>query len=509
MEFFNKLFQHDFMPHGHCYLWDPAILWSHAISDGIIALAYCSIPISLIYIFRRRADFKYIWMMILFAVFIFGCGLTHVFDVINIWEPYYRVDSIIRGITALASIGTAFVLVRVTPRLVNIPSAEQWIKVNEELQRQLIQLKEKDKIIEAIQQFEDLTEAVPQIMYMMDENRKLLYVNNKWTEYTGDRYEHGTNERIEEFLEPYIPVSQQQVVKTELVRKLGTDEKIEMHLQLRDRDQQYKWFLTRCIPVTGKDSGRKWFGILLEVDEQFKRNEELRDTNDSLLRINNDLDNFIYTASHDLKTPISNMEGILGILAENDSDRNSETYNQMMALLKRSVFRLKTTIEDITDISRIQKEQPDDIEQVSFQEMYEAIIQDLNFEIQNLDLSLITDFRVSQIQFSRKNLRSIIYNLVSNAIKYHKPYGKVIVEISTYQENDQVVLSVKDNGTGIKPEHQMKIFEMFKRYSQTKDGTGIGLYIVKRIIENEGGMITLESELNQGSTFRVKFKNMH
>src|SRR5690606_40346318 len=106
LNFFKKLFEADFMPHGHCYFWETGILWSHAISDGIIALAYMTIPIALIYIFRkRRDDFKYIWVAAIFAVFIFGCGLTHVFDVINIWKPYYRADSVIRVVTAAASIG--------------------------------------------------------------------------------------------------------------------------------------------------------------------------------------------------------------------------------------------------------------------------------------------------------------------------------------------------------------------------------------------------------------------
>src|SRR5690606_4062869 len=134
-EFFNTIFSADrFMPHGHCYVWEPGILWSYAIATTIIALAYLSIPITLVYIFRRSDDFKFIWMMILFAIFILGCGVTHVFDVINIWKPLYYLDSGTRIITALASIGTAVVLVKVTPDILKIPSAKQWIKINEELQ---------------------------------------------------------------------------------------------------------------------------------------------------------------------------------------------------------------------------------------------------------------------------------------------------------------------------------------------------------------------------------------
>ncbi len=125
-DFFRQLFESDFMPHGHCYYWKPDILWSHAISDGIIATAYFVIPLVLLYIFRKRSSTKYVWIMVLFAIFITGCGITHVFDVVTIWNPLYLFDSVFRIITALASIGTALVLVKVTPNILDIPTAEEW-----------------------------------------------------------------------------------------------------------------------------------------------------------------------------------------------------------------------------------------------------------------------------------------------------------------------------------------------------------------------------------------------
>lgn len=123
----------EFMPHGHCYFWEPFILWSHALSDSIIALAYMMIPFSLFYIVNRRRDFTYNWMVIFFAIFIFGCGLTHIFDVINIWQPMYRIDSVIRIITAIASIGTAIILIKLTPRILALPTVKQWAEVHEDL----------------------------------------------------------------------------------------------------------------------------------------------------------------------------------------------------------------------------------------------------------------------------------------------------------------------------------------------------------------------------------------
>jgi PAS domain-containing protein len=199
---FKQVHQMDFMPHGHCYFWEPYILWSHAISDSIIALAYMAIPLILIYIFRKRKDFKFIWIMVLFAVFIFGCGVTHVFDVVTIWNPIYRLDSVARIITALASVGTAVVLIKITPNILSIPTTEQWIRVNEELKSQLIELQEKDRSIEAFQEFEALTETLPQLVWTNDEAGQAKFYNQRWYEYTGLDFEPSLLSGLKK---PYIP----------------------------------------------------------------------------------------------------------------------------------------------------------------------------------------------------------------------------------------------------------------------------------------------------------------
>ena len=175
IDFFRKLFDSDFMPHGHCYFWTPEIVWPIAISNGIIALAYLTIPIVLIYIYRKRSDFKYVWMAVIFALFIFGCGLTHVLDIVNIWEPYYRLDAVVRVITALASIGAAVVLTKITPNIIKMPTREEWVRVNEELREQIRELHEKDMVIEAIRKFEELAEAVPQVMWISDKSGKIFF----------------------------------------------------------------------------------------------------------------------------------------------------------------------------------------------------------------------------------------------------------------------------------------------------------------------------------------------
>ena len=110
-DYLKNLFEwRSFMPKGHCYLWEPEILWTHVISDSLIFSAYVAIPIALITLIRRRRDIAFNWVFVLFGVFILACGTGHLMSLVTVWLPAYRVDGLIKAVTALASVGTAIVL---------------------------------------------------------------------------------------------------------------------------------------------------------------------------------------------------------------------------------------------------------------------------------------------------------------------------------------------------------------------------------------------------------------
>lgn len=99
-----------FMPHGHCYRWEPDVLWLHVVSDSVIALAYYSIPIALVMLVRRRRDLAFNWMFLMFGAFIFACGTTHAMNILTVWNPVYRADGVIKLMTAAVSAMTAVAL---------------------------------------------------------------------------------------------------------------------------------------------------------------------------------------------------------------------------------------------------------------------------------------------------------------------------------------------------------------------------------------------------------------
>ncbi|UOQ51613.1 PAS domain-containing protein [Hymenobacter cellulosivorans] len=243
-------------------------------------------------------------------------------------------------------------------------------------------------------------------------------------------------------------------------------------------------------------------------EELTATNEALLDTNQQLVRSNVDLDNFIYTASHDLKAPISNIEGLL-LALEHELPAAGRVGNvdQMLTMMQGAVERFKRTLRHLTEVSRLQQEYKQASAPVELAGVIEAVYLDLQPLVQHTQAQVEVQVPAGlTLLFSEKNLRSVVYNLLSNALKYRAPDRPPRVRIRAWPQADYQVLAIEDNGLGLDlTQRQDKLFAMFQRFHDHVEGTGIGLYMVKKMVENAGGRIEVESQLGQGSTFRVYF----
>lgn len=245
------------------------------------------------------------------------------------------------------------------------------------------------------------------------------------------------------------------------------------------------------------------------TEELLSKNKELEVINAELKKVNNDLDSFVYAASHDLKAPVSNIEGLLNTLIDAlpPEAARDEMIEQVLQMISKSISRFKLTIQDLTDITKIQKNFEEELEFVDLNEAIEHVKVNLRDQIVSSGAKILVDVTdCPQIKFSKKNLNSIIYNLLSNAIKYRSPKRVPEIYIGTKTDDEYVILSVRDNGLGFHPGDKLKIFSMFKRLHDHVEGSGVGLYIVKRILENTGGKIEVDSEPDIGSHFKVFFR---
>ena len=258
--------------------------------------------------------------------------------------------------------------------------------------------------------------------------------------------------------------------------------------------------------ITGNITKQKELQDKLAARQQ----DAIEHKNNQLQKVNQDLENFIYTASHDLRAPITNIEAFVVLLKEELSGANclNAATEDVLQRVIASVNRFKQTVADLTEINKLQHDNNENIteEVVNIQEVYEGIMAETVDSANLKPCFLEIDFQVHQLRFSQKNFRSILYNLISNAIKYQSPERDCIISIHTRMEEPYVVLRVKDNGLGMNERQQEQLFTMYKRFHDHVEGTGIGLYMVKRIIENAGGKIEMASEAGTGTEFRVYFK---
>ncbi len=285
----------------------------------------------------------------------------------------------------------------------------------------------------------------------------------------------------------------------------------------KKKDGSHFWANVTLTPIyNDKDELIGLTKVTRDLTDRRETEESLRRKHDELEATNRDLDNFIYTASHDLKAPILNIDGLvqrLAYLLEQKSIQEPDL-SELIGYIQTSVGRFKSTIEDLTTIGRLQRSidtesnTESNTEHVLVEPVFEDIMADVSFLFAEFDFpcQVRHNFEVKSIRFSRKNFRSILYNLLSNAIKYRSPDCDCSIAVSTRREGEWVVLSVQDNGLGISPENRQHLFSMFKRFHDHVEGAGIGLYITKRIIDNAGGKIEVSPNPVRGTTFQVYLK---
>jgi PAS domain S-box-containing protein len=388
-----------------------------------------------------------------------------------------------------------------------------------------------------------LANASPAALWMSDTRGDIVYINRTWTEWTGQPQEAHLAQRWSTSI---LEEDRQPTLETYWA-SFQAQSYFRADLRIYHRDGQLHWCLAEGVPryeASGAFAG--YVGSCTDITER-KRSEqqlqrmnqqleaasqellsankkikashaqlqsgyqELMAVNQRLAKANADLDNFVYTASHDLKSPIANIEGLINVLITQLRKKgwlDSFTLS-LTDMIHSSIARFKETILDLTEVARIQKQGDLLPESVELDEVVKHVMLDLQKEIRDtraqIELHLGSH---PKMMFQRKNLKSVVYNLLSNALKYRSSERTAHIQLTFQPEGAYQVLSVADNGLGIPPGDESKVFQMFKRLHSHVEGTGIGLYIVKQIVENAGGIIQVESTLDQGTTFRVFFPQL-
>ena len=210
MDFLRQLFgSGDFQPHGFCYLWNARLVWLHATSDLLIALAYLTIPVTLVWFIRKRRDLPFSWIFVCFGVFIVACGATHVMEIWNLWHANYWLAGVIKAVTAAASIVTALLLIRLVPQALDLPSPQQWLFANAALQKEVQDRRELElnlRISESMyREHAELLELTHDAIFVRSLEKKILYWNRAAERLYGWQREEVRGRITREFLHTIFP----------------------------------------------------------------------------------------------------------------------------------------------------------------------------------------------------------------------------------------------------------------------------------------------------------------
>lgn len=244
-------------------------------------------------------------------------------------------------------------------------------------------------------------------------------------------------------------------------------------------------------------------GVFQDINEEKLKELSLEKSLKTIESQNSRMFNFAYIVSHNLRSHASNLNLTMELLKDASVEDEKD--------LKENLFRisdsLNTTVEHLNEIVSAQNKSLKEKEVIVFADILKSVKNSLSLRIRENDAEFYSDFsEIPSIEYVPFYLESILMNLISNAIKYKHPDRKPIIDIYTYVENDRPCLMVKDNGLGIDIEkHGNKIFNMYQTFHNTEDAVGIGLFIVKNQVEMLGGTIEVESIVDVGSKFIIKF----
>ncbi|MEM9919641.1 MAG: HAMP domain-containing sensor histidine kinase [Bacteroidota bacterium] len=237
-------------------------------------------------------------------------------------------------------------------------------------------------------------------------------------------------------------------------------------------------------------------------------NESLADRElQKLQRENTFLDAFVQGASHDLNGSLVVFKSFIDLFRKYTSEEKKENALQFM---KETSVRMERILRGFSDLVNYQKRRKRKLDRLMFETQMSSTLLQLGHKMADCDPIIQTDFsQVPHINYFKAYLNSIFYNLLSNAIKYRREGIQPKIELRTYADTDYIVLEVQDNGIGINmKECSHLLFEPFQRFCPEREGTGIGLSFIHKIVVEHGGYIKVDSQLGKGSTFSVYLKNL-
>lgn len=474
------------LPHAFCIAGSQPLLLLHVVSDALIAAAYLAIPLALIRFVRQRRDMPFGWVAWFFGAFIVACGMTHAIEIWTLYDPVYWISGVMKAFTAAVSLATSWILFRLLPRAIAMPSAAQLRSANAALQ--LAQGRLSDTLGE-LQYTERLLQKVlstaNDAIVVADAQLQPVLVNDaaramfRWDPQDAAA---GLARLVERMGLP----------PRDLLN--GGPDGMLVHLELAPEDGQGGSVCVEAAVSRFVKRGQPMFTIVARDVTQRRQAEQ------ELLRSNQRLQQFASVASHDLRSPLRTISGMLGVIRADLQGQLSALHEDLLRRVDRALTHMNRLTTDLLAYARSEgaplDRQPVALAPVviAARELLEDAMQQSGATLELGPLPIVSG--------DATQLTDLFVNMLDNAIKYRSEQAPHIC-INAAAEGAFWRITVADNGIGIPAEHRERIFEIFERLHRNDQipGTGIGLAIASRIVQRHGGTLSVQAADGGGTAF--------
>ena len=372
------------------------------------------------------------------------------------------------------------------------------------------------KLREGEAYFRGMADNIAPLAWMANPDGCVFFYNKRWYEYTGATLEEMQGWGWDKVIHPDHLAR----VVDKWCAHLEKGEAWEDTFPLRGKHGTHRWFLSRAFPIRD-EQGRitRWFGTNTDITELREAQDALREAKDcladqaahlerlmtertaELTATNKQLEAFVYSIAHDLRAPLRAMEGFSSLLVEEAGAALSETGRRYADRINKSAQFMDALLLDLLALSQI-SQRSIQLAPLSLETIVQSVVSRLEGDAQkkNARVEILSPW--TTVLAHESTLAQVLFNLVSNALKFCAPGQPPLVRLRAEEQGDFVRVWVEDNGIGIAPEHQEQIFRIFTRLNgDTYGGTGIGLAIVRKGVERMGGHVGLESIPGDGSRF--------
>jgi PAS domain S-box-containing protein len=483
------------MPHGYCFMWRPSVLWLHVCSDAAIAFAYYCLPFVIFYFIRKRNDLPFQAVFILFAAFILLCGTTHLLSIWVLWHPDYYIEGAVKAMTAVVSLVTLVTTLVYVPRALGVPGPFQLAEANLQLKALYERSEERGRVM-----LSAVVDHLGDGVITIDEAGAIESFNTACAGLFG----YGPSEVIGKnfaLLLPALHLSEHQdyididpetgnarvlvpaVCEARALRKDGS--MFPMHFSLNE-------FML--------DGERHFCGVIRDITKQKQAEDTREQMLAKLTRSNAELERFAYVASHDMQEPLRMVIAFSEIVIKDYAGMLDEDGNECLKIIGASALRMRGMVQDLLDYARLGGQGVNFLE-TDLAEEFRHVTENLRTLIAESGAAITYD-ELPRLRCNPVQVMRLLQNLITNAIKFQRPGQIPLIHFGVLREEPGNLFFVRDNGIGIETEFLSQIFEPFRRLHRWEaiKGSGLGLAVCRKIIENHDGEIWAESNPGVGTT---------